>query len=106
VPISVGYNLLGTLQAVTNLTLPQLSLYTGNPSTGIASGLNLSAADNLLIVQPSGAVATYFYYQDSAGTQGWFDAAFQSAQSVPVPAGSAFFLLRKTSHPAFNWLMP
>jgi hypothetical protein len=104
-PISIGYNLLGTLQAVTNLTLPQLNLYTGNLNTGVADGLNPSAADNLLIVQPDTTVATYFYYKDSAGNQGWFDAAFNSAQSVAVPAGSAFYLRRKTSYPAFNWIM-
>ncbi|HZR18483.1 MAG TPA: fibronectin type III domain-containing protein [Verrucomicrobiae bacterium] len=104
-PINTGYNLLGTLQAVTNLTLPQLNLYTGDPNTGVAGGLNPSAADNLLLVQPDSTVATYFYYQDSAGNQGWLDAAYNSAQSVSVPAGSAFYLRRKTPYPAFNWIM-
>lgn len=105
-PISDGYNLLGTLQAVTNLSLAQLNLYTGNANTGFASGLNPSAGDNLLIMQPNGAVGTYFYYQDSAGNQGWLDAAYNSAQSVPVPAGSAFYLHRKAPNPAFYWIMP
>ncbi len=105
-PVSPGYNLLGTLEAVTNLTLGQLNLYTGDPTTGVASGLNPSSGDNLLLVQPGGAMATYFYYKDSAGNQGWLDAAYNSAQSVPVPAGSAFFLERKPPYSAFNWIIP
>ncbi len=105
-PVSVGYNALGTLKALANLTLPQLNLYTGDPSTGLASGMTPAASDNVLILQPNGGVATYFYYQDSAGNQGWLDAAYNSAQTVAVAPGSAFFIARKAPRAAFNWIIP
>ncbi len=104
-PIEPGFNLVGTLQSVTNLTLASLNLYTGNPATGVSSGLNPSLCDNLLIVQPDGSSATYFYFNNGR-TQGWYDASFNSASGVQVNAGSAFFIQRQSANGPFNWSVP
>ena len=106
VPIDQGLNLVGTLQSKTNLPLSALNLYTGNPLTGISSGLNLSVSDNLLMLQPDGSSTIYFYYKDSKGNEGWLDAVFNSAATVPINAGSAFFIRRRPPNGSFNWSLP
>jgi hypothetical protein len=106
VPIEQGFNLVGTLQATTNLPLPELNLYTGSPLTGLSSGLNPTVCDNLLVLQPNGATTTYFYYKDNSGNQGWLDAIFNSASTVQINAGSAFFIHRRPANGPFNWSMP
>jgi hypothetical protein len=104
VPVDVGNNLVGTLKSATSLTLPALNLYTGDPGTGLASGSNPSGSDNLLVVQPNGSTATYFFYSDSS-YQGWLDASFNVADGVQIAPGSAFFIRRKGPN-AFNWTIP
>lgn len=106
VPVDAGFNLVGTLQATTNLPLSALNLYTGDPSTGVSSGLNPTVSDNLLVLQPDGSTATYFYYKDTHGNEGWLDAIFNLANTVPINAGSAFFIHRRAPNGAFNWSMP
>ncbi|HTL54065.1 MAG TPA: YDG domain-containing protein, partial [Candidatus Limnocylindrales bacterium] len=106
VPVEQGFNLLGTLQSINSLSISALGLYTGSPLTGIASGLNPTAADNLLVVQPDGSTATYFYFKDTHGNESWLDPSFNSANAVPINPGSAFFIHRKPANPAFNWSMP
>jgi hypothetical protein len=105
-PVEPGFNLVGTLKSLSPLSLSSLNLYTGDPTTGIASGLNLTVSDNLLVVQPSGATASYFYFKDTKGHEGWLDALFNPAGSTPIPAGSAFFIKRQLSHSAFDWTIP
>ena len=105
VTIDSGYNLVGTLKSAAPLTLSQLNLYSGNPATGLASGLNPSSSDNLLVVQPNGSTATYFYYND--GTyQGWLDGLFNLATTVQISPGTAFFIRRKAANAPFNWTIP
>src|SRR5579862_6865033 len=70
VTIDSGYNLVGTLKSASPMAISALNLYTGDATTGLASGLNPSASDNLLVVQPDGSTATYFYYQDPT-YEGW-----------------------------------
>ena len=106
VPVDQGLNLVGTLQSVTNLPLSALNLYTGNLLTGVSSGLNPTASDNLLLLQSDGSTTTYFYYKDNNGNAGWLDALFNSANSVPINAGSAFFIRRRPPNGSFNWSMP
>ena len=105
VTVDVGNNLVGTLKSASAMTLSSLNLYTGNPTTGMASGFNPTAADNLLVVRPDGSTATYFFYQDSS-YQGWLDAAFNPADSAQINPGSAFFIRRKAPNAAFNWTIP
>lgn len=105
VTVDVGNNLVGTLKSAAALTVPSLNLYTGDPTTGLASGLNPSASDNLLVVAPDGATATYFYYKDPT-YEGWLDAAFNPAGAVPINPGSAFFIRRRLPNAAFNWTIP
>jgi hypothetical protein len=104
VTIDIGNNLVGTLKSATSLTLPALNLYTGDSTTGFASGLNPTTSDNFLVVRADGSSSTYFFYND--GTyHGWLDAAFNPADSAQIAPGSAFFIRRKAS-PAFNWTIP
>jgi hypothetical protein len=105
VTVDVGNNLVGTLKSATALTLSALNLYTGDPATGLASGLNLSASDNLMVLRPDGSVATYFFYNDSS-YQGWFDASFTPADAVPIAPGTGFFIRRRAPNAAFNWTIP
>jgi len=105
-PVEPGYNLVGTLKSLSNLTLGTLNIYTGDPTTGLASGGNTADSDTLLVVQPDGTTATYFYYKDTLGNQGWLDANYNSSANVVINAGSAFFVSRLTGNGPFNWTIP
>jgi hypothetical protein len=99
----------GTLKSLSSLSLAALNLYTGNPATGLAYGLNPNLGDNLLVVQPDGSTATYFYYKNDSvvgGPEGWADAAFNFVPDVQIKAGSAFFVLRKAQQGGFTWTIP
>jgi hypothetical protein len=105
-PVQPGYNLVGTLKSLSPLNLSALNLYTGNPVTGLASGGNTADSDTLLVVQPDGTTATYFYYKDSFGNEGWLDANYNFSATVPIKAGSAFFIHRLPASTGFNWTIP
>ena len=106
VPVQPGYNLLGTLKSLSSVTLSNLNLYTGSAATGIVGGLNPSAADNLIVVEPDGSVTTYFYYNQMGGYQGWINASgFIVSDGVPIAPGSAFFINRAQGE-AFSWTDP
>lgn len=104
-PIEVGYSLVGTLKSLSNLTLPALNIYTGNPATGLASGLNPSTADTLIVVQPDGSTKSYFYFKNSS-FEGWYDSTFISASTTQLNAGSAFYIRRLATHGPFDWTIP
>jgi hypothetical protein len=105
VTVDSGYNLVGTLKSSTALSLSALNLYTGDPATGLANGLNPTTSDNLLVVQPNGATKTYFYYKD-AQSEGWLDGSFTPANTAQIAPGSAFFIHRKAANAPFNWTIP
>ncbi|MCB1094131.1 MAG: right-handed parallel beta-helix repeat-containing protein, partial [Verrucomicrobiae bacterium] len=111
-PIEEGFNLIGIAAANTDLRLGLLehigSLYTGDPASGMASGVNATDADTLWIVDPvSGSIVRYFHN----GT-GWFDAQYHSAGNVSLPPGAAFYINRKARNGvspednAFAWKIP
>ncbi len=102
-PVFPGYNLVGTLKSLTSVKVRDLNLYTGNPLTGIAGGLNPTTADNLQFIEADGAVTTLFFYSTA---QEWRDTKYQSAGDRLISPGSAFFLWRKSPRSAFNWLIP
>jgi hypothetical protein len=106
VPVDRGYNLVGTLKSLSPVSLGALNLYTGNPVTGLASGGNTAQADTLQVVQPDGTSATYFYYKDNFGNEGWLDANYNLSGTVPIKAGSAFFIHRLPANTGFNWTIP
>jgi hypothetical protein len=58
------------------------------------------------VVQPDGTTATYFYYKDSFGNEGWLDANYNFSATVPIKAGSAFFIHRLPTGSGFNWTIP
>jgi subtilisin-like proprotein convertase family protein len=103
-PIAQGLNLVGPLKAAQNMTLSQLNLYTGDPTTGLAAGNSPSIADNIMI-PTSGGTAIYFYC-NVPGSEGWWNAAYQPSGNVPIPAGSAFFIMRKAPNADFHWVIP
>ena len=105
VPVFVGYNLVGTLNAVGSRKLSELNLYTGNPNTGLAAGSNPAAADNLVLINPDSTTVTYFY-SNFQGFEGWFDSAFRSASNVSIAAGAAFYIQRKQPRGLFFWTLP
>ena len=104
VPVETGANLV-TAPADRRVSLAQLSLYTGDPVTGLASGLNASTADRVVVPQASGAFKTYYYYKNGA-SEGWVDAAGRPAGSVLLEAGGSFYIVRKAPRPAFPWSLP
>jgi hypothetical protein len=103
--VDQGNNLLGTLKSATPLTLAGLNLYTGDPTTGIASGWNPTTSDNLLVIQPNGSPLTYFYYKDPT-FEGWLDASYNLANTAQINPGAAFFIRRKAPNSSFNWTIP
>ena len=105
VTVEPGYDLIGSLHSATPLTLPGLNLYTANPATGLASGLNPTTSDNLVIVQPDASTQTYFYYKDSTW-EGWLDATYHQAGTVQITPGTAFFIRRRAPNTSFNWTIP
>src|SRR5262249_85980 len=105
-PVEPGFNLVGTLKSLSPMTLDSLNLYTGDPTTGIASGLNLTVSDNVVVLQPSGVSASYFYFKDTKGNEGCLDPFFSPLGNLPIPAGSGFFVKRQLSKGAFDWIIP
>jgi hypothetical protein len=103
--IDSGFNLVGTLKSASPMSLAALNLYTGDSATGISCGLNSSTCDNVMVVQPNGSTAIYFYYKDS-GYEAWLDASWRSASSVQISPGSAFFIRRRAASAPFNWTIP
>lgn len=103
VPLWPGLNLIGTLSSAKSLTLSELNLYTGDPTTGLAGGSNPAAADNLVVPSANG-LALYFYCT-VAGYTGWYDGAFNPANSVVIPPQAAFYIKRKAPNAAFNWII-
>jgi hypothetical protein len=105
-PILPGYNLVGTLKSLSSLNLNALNLYTGDATTGLASGLTPSQSDNLLMIKPDGTSTTFFYYNRPGVFAGWVDGSLHLAGNVPVPAGSAFFIKRLNAAGSLNWVIP
>jgi hypothetical protein len=105
-PVQPGYNLVGTLKSLSALPLSALNLYTGDPATGLASGGNTVDSDILMVIQPDGTAATYFYYKDNQGNEGWLDANYNLSADVPINPGTAFFIHRLPTSAGFNWIIP
>jgi hypothetical protein len=106
VPVQPGFNNVGTLKSLSTMTLSSLNLYTGDTTSGVASGLNLTVSDNLVVVEPDGSTASYFYFNDGKGNQGWYDALYNQADNTPILAGSAFFIKRQPASGPFTWTIP
>jgi len=105
VSIRPGLNLLGTLRSDAAATLDGIGLYTGNSSTGVLAAPTLTAADQVLVVSPSGAILRYFYSTDVANP-GWRDASLLPASAVAFAPGSAFFVHRSDTLSSFDWVIP
>jgi hypothetical protein len=105
VPVYPGYNLVGTAKSLSSVPLEALNLYTADMATGLHAGTTANTADNLLIIQPNGAAATYFYADVPGVYQRWLDTGRHAAVNVQVSPGTVFIIKRQ--HPApFMWTIP
>jgi hypothetical protein len=88
----------------TNLvTLATSGLYTGNPATGVTPSFDLSAADEVQILDAGTAVYSQFFYDDSNGY--WSDPGGNDSSSVEIPLGASIVIVRKSGGP-FYWTSP
>lgn len=104
-PIETNYTLLGTLKSLDGVRLDQSGLYTGNPDTGLAGGLNVNDADNLILFAADGSSKRYFFL-DLPGSEGWYDQNYTPADDVTLGAGDAFFVQRRSGRGSFLWMVP
>jgi len=104
VPILTGDNLLGNVYGA-NMTLADSGLFTGNPSTGVATG-GIGSADQVLIWNGTG-YDIYYYQSSGIGGTGWRKGGDPGtdAGSTVIPVGSSVFLKRRTAT-GFNWVVP
>jgi uncharacterized protein (TIGR02597 family) len=100
-----SYVFVGDMYA-TSLTLANLNLYTGNPTTGVYGSNTIAEADNVVIWNPTTqSSATYFYR--SQGSIGWRgpQGPTTDASTNVFPLGSVIQIQHKTATP-FNWTIP
>jgi len=100
--IQPGVNLIGLAVPGTSATLVNLGLYTGSLTTGVRANASAATADRVVVVNPLGTSLSYFY-SNAAGQVGWRDTNGANADAVTFAGGSAFFLERDTTLPAFDW---
>jgi len=86
------------------LTLPDLRLFTGNASTGMAGGTNATIADTLMVFDVEGNSTTCFY-SSAPGAPGWRDLLMVPATNT-LSAGSAILVERKAPRLSFPWRVP
>jgi hypothetical protein len=60
---------------------------------------DLTNADKVLILNAGGSFDTVFYFNDGAGTEGWFDDAFGPAANAVIAYPDAFFVQRAAGSP-------
>jgi uncharacterized protein (TIGR02597 family) len=107
IPILPGNNLVGNVYAA-NLTLQSSGLYTGNPTTGLASGDEASTSDQVLLWNGGGYTTYYFQTAPlAAGGSGWRNAndVFADASATVIPVGYSMFV-KRSNGAAFNWVVP
>jgi hypothetical protein len=106
VPVSTGYNFVGNIYAAA-ITFADSGLYTGDSSTGIASG-SVTSADQVLIWNPATTSSDTYYYQTTGlGGTGWRKSGAPSvdASATSIPVGSSVIINRKAAT-GFNWVIP
>ena len=106
-PVVNGLNVLGTVSAK-GLTLGTSGLYTGNAITGVKPSDDASTGDEVVIYPTTGPSQNYFYYVGDAfgNAPGWYgSASFAPSDTVAMPPGVSFVLLRKGGV-SFNWSLP
>jgi hypothetical protein len=64
----------------------------------------IDSADLLLLQNPDGTYKTTFYFNDGAGTVGWFDDAFESVSSDAL--GTAVLIFSRSGPKAFTVSVP
>jgi uncharacterized protein (TIGR02597 family) len=107
IPIFQGVNILGNTYAAP-ITLQSSQLYTGNATTGLFSGDEVSTSDQVLLWNGSGY--TTYYYQTApaaAGGTGWRSGTdvFSDAGATSIPVGSAV-IVKRSNGAAFDWKLP
>ncbi|MCD8534794.1 MAG: hypothetical protein LR011_08400 [Verrucomicrobia bacterium] len=105
IEIHPGFNLIGTGNSQTAITLDQLGLVSASSSDGIASASNPAQADNIVIFDENGQGNTYFHLKYTNVT-GWYSFDFKEAGQVEILPGQAFYINRLPSNGAFGWFPP
>jgi len=100
--VQPGLNILGNVYPIDTLTLGNSCLYTGDLSTGLTGGSNVSA-DKVLIYDGL-TYRTYYYKTLGLGGIGWRSTASSSinASGTILPAGASI-LIQRINNTAFLW---
>jgi len=102
-PTAVKSTFVANPYPLTSKTLAQSGLYTGNASTGVVGGTSATAADNVIIYDPTSGVASTYYYNT---TNNRWQKGTTDSGSVTIPDGSAILITRKANRSAFDWYIP
>lgn len=79
-------------------------------SSGLKNSISQSqdgdseAVDNVLIPQPNGSFVTCYYFNDGAGTEGWFQTNNDPADSLPLEGG--FLILNRGGQKTYSISVP
>jgi uncharacterized protein (TIGR02597 family) len=88
------------------LELRNSNLFTGDAATGVRAGRSLATADEV-VLYPATTPRVFWRYDGSqGGAPGWYDASYQPADNVEIPAGASFAIQRKNSGDSFFWVAP
>jgi len=94
----------------TDTTLTALTLYSGNPATGVVgSSTGDTAQADIITILSNGIPTNYFYSTiDLGGGVGWYDDGLAFAGSTTIPAGSGLIINRAnpTNSSPFTWVKP
>jgi uncharacterized protein (TIGR02597 family) len=95
--------MVGSAYPLASRRLADISLYTGDPTTGVQGGTSAAAADTITIYNPAtGVGATYFYNT----TANQWRSGITDASNVTIPEGSAILVARKGGRSPFTWYIP
>ena len=101
IDILPGYNLIPNPYPVA-YTFNLSDLYTGDSTTGVASGFSAAVADEVIIYDANATPTVYFYYS-FLGTEEWRSGATATGE-VEIPAGGALMVNRKGGRGPFSWV--
>lgn len=104
IPVAPGTNIISNVYAG-NVTLGSSGLYTGNATTGLASG-DFTSADQVLIWNGT-SYDSYYYQTSGLGGNGWRKGgdAVNDASSAAIPPGTAV-IIKRGGAAGFNWVAP
>ena len=104
VPVGTNLNFISNMYPAGTTTLGNSGLYSSNVATGLAGSTTQAGADEVHICT---STSTHIYYYQTGGSSGtgWRVSTNlkSDASKTTIPAGAAFFIVRKNGRPAFSW---